>query len=84
MSDKPRRFWQIHLSTAVMMNVLVGLLIFINITPRTSIPAVMTNTDSDLDLLIHLANEPSIVGFTHERGWPTACYRNVIFANTSG
>ena len=37
MIEKPRRWFQFHLSTAVVMMIVAGGLVYVNVTPRTTL-----------------------------------------------
>lgn len=70
MSDKPtRRFWQLHLSTAVAMMLLAGLMIWPNVVPNPRcqyVAHVMRYTIINADYY----------------GWPAACTRRLYSVET--
>ena len=81
MTDKPRRSWfQLHLSTAIVMMFVAGGLLGLNIVSKTT---NYTATDyAPYNALSFDGPPPEIVSYSFDRGWPFTCERMIYFADS--
>ena len=67
MSNKKRRWFQVHLSTAIVLTIVAGLILYANVTARQNEDRVLVVTPSTIEMLVTYESEVSGIRCF---GWP--------------